>query len=133
MANASHELRTPHSIIKGYVETLVDNHRSVPAEDRERFLKTIQRHSRHMNTGIEDLIQLSRLESAAPGVRVQTVHLLRLIPAVVEDSLQRPATEGYVINLKIAPEASNLSADPARLVQVFNILSAIVLEHIPWR
>ena len=67
VANVSHELRTPLSIIKGCIETLVDGHRTMPIEDRERFLQTIERHTERLNSLLEDLLVLSRLESATPG------------------------------------------------------------------
>ena len=66
VANVSHELRTPLSIIKGYVETLVDGHRDMPVEDRERFLQTVQRHTERLNSLLDDLLTLSRLESMNP-------------------------------------------------------------------
>ena len=64
VANASHELRTPLSIIKGYVETLVDGHQTMSVEDRDKFLKTIQRHS--------DRLKIDHRRSARPlppGIR----------------------------------------------------------------
>src|SRR5262249_27320910 len=68
VANASHELRTPLSIIKGYIETLVDGHDTMSRDERDRFLKTIQRHSDRLKSLIDDLLALSRLESPTPGL-----------------------------------------------------------------
>ncbi len=90
VANVSHELRTPLSVIKGYVETLVDNHREIPLEDRERFLRTIQRHTERLNSLLEDLLVLSRLESINPGLRRESTALNRLIESVIEDYRARP-------------------------------------------
>ena len=75
VANASHELRTPLSIIKGYIETLVDGHLTMAVEDRDKFLRTIQRHSERLNAIIDDLLVLSRLESATPGLEFAPVQL----------------------------------------------------------
>jgi two-component system phosphate regulon sensor histidine kinase PhoR len=61
VANVSHELRTPLAAIKGYVETLRDG--DVPPADRARFLDVVARHSDRLGTLIEDLLELSRLES----------------------------------------------------------------------
>jgi len=72
VANASHELKTPVSVIKGYAETLVEDHATMEIEDRERFLGVIQSHSERLSLLINDLLSLSRLESDA-----QPLHLSR--------------------------------------------------------
>ena len=61
VANVSHELKTPVTSIKGFVETLLDG----AADDQEqthRFLEIILKHSNRLNAIIEDLLTLSRLE-----------------------------------------------------------------------
>ena len=90
VANVSHELRTPLSIIKGYVETLVDGHRDMPVEDRERFLQTVQRHTERLNSLLDDLLTLSRLESMNPGLHCESTDLARLIAGAIEDYRGRP-------------------------------------------
>jgi two-component system phosphate regulon sensor histidine kinase PhoR len=61
VANVSHELKTPVTSIKGFVETLLDGAVNEP-EQAQRFLKIIARHSDRLNAIIEDLLSLSRLE-----------------------------------------------------------------------
>lgn len=61
VANVSHELKTPITTIKGYVETLIDDN----FQDREqsvKFLDIILRNSDRLNAIIEDLLNLSRIE-----------------------------------------------------------------------
>jgi len=64
VANVSHEIKTPITAIKGFVETLrdgaVENH-----EDAERFLEIIGRHVDRLEAIIEDLLSLSRIEQEA--------------------------------------------------------------------
>lgn len=67
VANASHELKTPVSIIKGYSETLVSDHEIMGEEVRGRFLGTIHRHAERLALLINDLLSLSRLESEEPS------------------------------------------------------------------
>jgi two-component system phosphate regulon sensor histidine kinase PhoR len=64
VANVSHELKTPITSIKGFVETLRDGAVNDP-EDRMRFLDIIARHSDRLNAIIDDLLSLSRIEQEA--------------------------------------------------------------------
>lgn len=61
VANVSHELKTPITSIKGFVETLRDGAIGSP-EDRMRFLEIIARHTDRLNAIIDDLLSLSRIE-----------------------------------------------------------------------
>lgn len=64
VANVSHELKTPITSIKGFVETLREGAMNYP-EDRMRFLDIIARHADRLNAIIEDLLSLSRIEQEA--------------------------------------------------------------------
>ncbi|MDT8395925.1 MAG: ATP-binding protein [bacterium] len=63
VANASHEIRTPITSIKGFVETLMDGALDDPEVTR-RFLGIIGKHSDRLNTIVADLLDLSRVETA---------------------------------------------------------------------
>ncbi len=61
VANVSHELKTPIASIKGFIETLL-NRKVDSAEDRQRFLEIIRRQADRLQSIIEDLLALSRIE-----------------------------------------------------------------------
>ena len=73
VANVSHELKTPITNIKGFVETLLDGAMESP-EECARFLKIVARHADRLNNIIEDLLVLSRLEQ---GERADEGFLVR--------------------------------------------------------
>ncbi|MEN9662133.1 MAG: hypothetical protein RL324_1082 [Verrucomicrobiota bacterium] len=131
VANVSHELRTPLSVIKGYVETLVDGGRDLPVEDREQFLLTIQRHTERLNSLLEDLLALSRLESATPGLNAEKINFATLISGVVEDVGRRPAATGHNIKVLLEPGVGELSVDPLKITQVFENLIDNALKYTP--
>ena len=63
VANASHELRTPLSIINGYLENLLDGVIDDPAMAR-KSLQTMQKHGERIARIVEDMLTLSKFESA---------------------------------------------------------------------
>ena len=72
ISSVSHELRTPLTAIAGYAETLRDS----AAEDPSicaKFAETILRNAQHMGTMVEDLLKLSRIESGAVPMEMETV------------------------------------------------------------
>jgi len=66
VANVSHELKTPITAIQGFVETLLGSDAHRP-EDARRFLEIISRHTERLNSIIEDLLSLSRIEQEESG------------------------------------------------------------------
>jgi two-component system phosphate regulon sensor histidine kinase PhoR len=131
VANVSHELRTPLSMIKGYAETLVDGHRDMPVDDRDRFLRTIQRHTERLNSLLEDLLTLSRLESINPGLRRETTSLSSLIAAIIDDYRARPVTAEHHLHFAIDPNVGELLLDPLKITQVFENLLDNALKYTP--
>jgi two-component system, OmpR family, phosphate regulon sensor histidine kinase PhoR len=131
VANASHELRTPLSIIKGYIETLVDGHQTMEIADRDKFLKTIQRHSERLKSIIDDLLVLSRLESATPGLKFAPLNLDTYFGDLIEDYRRRPQAGEHTITASIAATLAPIEADEERLNQVFGNLIENALKYTP--
>ncbi len=100
VANVSHELKTPITSIKGFVETLLDGAIDQP-EDARRFLQTVARHVDRLNLIIEDLLFLSRLEQdpTAEHVRLQPGELAEVVSGAVEAC--RPKAAEKNINLAV--------------------------------
>jgi two-component system phosphate regulon sensor histidine kinase PhoR len=131
VANVSHELRTPLSVIMGYVETLVDGHRDIPAEDRERFLHTIQRHTARLNSLLEDLLALSRLESPRPGLTRESLPLAGLITAIRDDYRDRSAASAHHIHVSLDSDLGPVFIDPLRITQTIENLIDNALKYTP--
>jgi two-component system, OmpR family, phosphate regulon sensor histidine kinase PhoR len=115
VANVSHELRTPLSVIKGYVETLVDSHRDMPIEDRDLFLNTIQRHTERLNSLLDDLLTLSRLESINPGLARESIALPDLISGLIDDYRGRPSGAQHQLFISIDPAIGSVLIDPLKI------------------
>src|SRR5262249_1966520 len=62
VANASHELRTPLAAIRGFAETLLES-ASLSPEEQKSYLEVIHRHAQRLSSLVEDLLELSTIES----------------------------------------------------------------------
>lgn len=85
VSNASHELKTPVSVIKGYAETLITDHARMSDSARERFLETIYRHSERLALLINDLLNLSRLEDESGTLRLSHADIIDWLRDVGRD------------------------------------------------
>jgi two-component system phosphate regulon sensor histidine kinase PhoR len=100
-------------------------------EDRDRFIKTIQRHSERLKAIIDDLLVLSRLESATPGLKFTTVDLPAFLGNLAEDYRRRPNAADHQIVVQAPGEIGTISADAEKLTQVFSNLLDNGLKYTP--
>ncbi len=85
VANVSHEIKTPLTAIKGFIETI----RYGPAEpmaETRRFLGIIERHVNRLNAIVDDLLALSRLEQTdrLPGIDRHEVHIRNVLQTALQ-------------------------------------------------
>lgn len=117
VANVSHELRTPLALIKGYVETLLDGAKN-NAEQTDKFLRIIDKHTDRLTFLIDDLLTISRLESGQAVMNFQHVVLHEAVEVVLEE-LQSRAMEKETEVENVVPVDLVSLADADRLHQVF--------------
>ena len=120
MANVSHELKTPLTVVGGYAETLLDE--GIPPEQRRRFVETIRDNAGRMQRIVDDLLDLSRIESGGWQPNVGIVD----VPGIVADVLLavQPQAErnGLAMVVDIPREAERASADPTAFRQILTNL-----------
>jgi len=117
VANVSHELKTPITSIKGFVETLMDGAVENP-EDARRFLSIISRQADRLNAIFEDLLSLSRIEqeNERGGIGLEE----RSVSDVVDEALQSclfQAREKHISLEKDCPESLKAFINPNLLEQ----------------
>jgi two-component system phosphate regulon sensor histidine kinase PhoR len=81
IANVSHELRTPLTVVGGFVETLADAP-DLPASESRRYFDLMLDHTRRMQRLLDDLLTLSRLESADHMLKEESVNVAELAQAL---------------------------------------------------
>ena len=127
VANVSHELRTPLTVIGGFAETLQDD--AIPQEQRRRFAATILSNAQRMQRIVDDLLDLSRIESGGWVPNPVEVDV-RVVAEEVIASARASADEKRIeLRAEIAPAAERVFADPTALRQVLGNLVDNALRH----
>ena len=99
VANVSHELKTPITSIQGFVETLSDGAIDDPSRARP-YLKIIETQSKRLNSIIEDLLSLSRLESPDTDIRMEETEIDAVLDTVFDVYLPRAHAGGIDLKRK---------------------------------
>lgn len=124
-ANVSHELKTPLTAIKGFVETLEQQKKSDNPEQTERFLQIITRHVDRLNRLIDDLMSLSRIEQEKQ-LHPKTVRLKAILEQAVQICSARAREKDIQIHLD-CPDDLEASVDSNLIEQaVVNLLDNAV-------
>jgi signal transduction histidine kinase len=122
VANVSHELRTPLTIIKGFSETLVDDHDSLSDEAKIRFTNKIKNNAERLHLLVEDLLTLSRLESQPDQLDYSVQALDKLMQEVQESYSDRLIRGEQTIKLAFDSEIQPFVFDRYRINQVLDNL-----------
>jgi two-component system phosphate regulon sensor histidine kinase PhoR len=130
VANVSHELRTPLTSIKAFVETLFEDE----LRDREnslRFLEIVRKHADRMGELIDDLTDLSLIETGAVSLELQEVDAHEVVEEVALQLSHRHGSSGVEIRVDV-PSPFVLRSDRRRLEQILvNLMDNAVKFNRP--
>jgi signal transduction histidine kinase len=128
VANVSHELKTPLTSIAGYAETLAAG--GVDEESTARFIATIRSNARRMQTLVDDLLDLSRIESGGWAPRPVSIDVAALAAEAWQVNHDRAAERGIRFVTRIDPDAATLVADADAVRQVLDNLLDNALRYV---
>lgn len=130
VANVSHELRTPLTSIQGFVETLKEGAINDP-EKAQYFLEIIEKQSNRLNNLIEELLQLSKIESQKIAMNLQSINLRDLIDKTISEFKKKIEQKDHKIKINISPQLPLVKADPEQFEVVFRNLLDNALKYTP--
>ncbi len=129
VANASHELRTPLTSIRGFVEALEDGGLEA-TETAKRFLARIRANADRMASLVDDLLELSRLESGAQPPTLEPLDCSPVATDVVASFSKIAARKSIALQSIMAPTPRVLS-DGDRLRRILEHLVDNALKYTP--
>jgi len=129
VANVSHELRTPVSIIKGFADSLQEDYEILSENKRKSFLSKIQKNAERLNSLVEDLLVLAKLEKPKTTLSKEPLDLCELVREIKEEFLQRKESCLPKLILLCPAVPVRILADPQKLISVFENLIDNAIIH----
>jgi two-component system OmpR family sensor kinase len=131
LADVSHELTTPVTAMRGYLETLTMPDLALDDATRARYLTIISDETARLERLIGDLLDLARLEGGGGTLRIEPTPIARLFERVTARHERECAAGGVTLETSVSPGAEQVIADPDRLEQALQNLAANALRFAP--
>jgi two-component system, OmpR family, phosphate regulon sensor histidine kinase PhoR len=132
VANVSHEIKTPITAIRGFVETLREMPPEQDAENTRRFLEIIARHVERLEALVEDLLNLSRIEEEeeAGGLGLQPGHLADVLHGAAGMVREKVGIREDPFRMSCPPDLQ-VPMNPVLLEQAFVNLLENAVKYSP--
>ncbi len=129
-ANVSHELKTPLAAVRGYAETLAQSPPEDPAKFKS-FSETIFKHAERLNALVEDLLELSKIESGQATLEIEPVPLDASVERVVQAVTPTARRRRISLRVRIPSPFPPLRADAAALETAIGNLVENGVKYAP--
>jgi len=131
LADVSHELMTPLSAIRGYVETLGMPELTLDEDTRRRYLDIAHQETHKLEAIIGDLLDLARLESGGDTLEHEEVLVDDLFRRVSDRHRPTLVERGITLAATTARGTPHIWGDPDRLEQALQNVAANAIRHTP--
>ena len=131
LADVSHELMTPLTAIRGYVETLAMPALASDDANRSRYLDIVNRETHKLETIVGDLLELARLDGGGGDVVMERVPVAELISRVRDRHEPSLRSRRIAADTSVVPPDLHVRGDAHRLEQALQNLAANAIRHTP--
>jgi signal transduction histidine kinase len=131
LADVSHELMTPLSAIRGYVETLGMADLPIDQDTRRRYLDIVEQETHKLEAIIGDLLDLARLEGGGDRLKAEPVAVEDLFKRIADRHEPSLRDRSVSLQIDVAPGTPRILGDAGRLEQALQNLAANAIRHTP--
>ena len=131
LADVSHELMTPLTAMRGYLETLGMPEAVRDQADRDRYLQIVMDETLRLESIIGDLLELARLEGGGTALQLEDVPVEELFARAADRHGAALRDKDITLDTHIAPGAETVHGDGRRLEQALQNLVANAVRHTP--
>ena len=131
IANISHDLRTPLATLQGYIETLLLKDDTLADEERRNYLGIAIKHCEHLNTLVDKLLEMAKLDSVEMKVVQEPFELSELVQDVVQKFQLMAAEKEIQISTNIEQEIPFVRADIGLIERALENLIENAIHYTP--
>jgi two-component system, OmpR family, phosphate regulon sensor histidine kinase PhoR len=128
VANASHELKTPLTAIRGYSETLLDD---PPAELRRQFAETIRTNAVRLQSILDDLLDLAKIEAGGWPLAAEPVSVAAAAAEAWQPFADAARERSVAFGVEVAAGGERVLADPGAFRQILTNLFSNAVRYTP--
>jgi signal transduction histidine kinase len=130
VGTVSHELRTPLTAIKGFIELVLDGDAGPVPDTQREFLEVAARNADRLGALINDILDVSRIESQRLEIRTEPTDLIGVLEEVAATFRVMAHNKGLTLRHDV-PSLPKVLGDAPRLVQVFSNLLSNAIKYTP--
>jgi signal transduction histidine kinase len=131
ISTVSHELKTPLTSIRLAIHILLNEKLGLLSPQQMELLVTAREDSDRLYRVIEDLLDISRIESGQAEIKLQPVNVEELVLQATDKMRAAFLDRKITLNIELAPDVPRVLADPTRLQLVFDNLLSNALKYTP--
>ncbi len=131
VSTVSHELRTPLTSIKGYTDLLMAGAMGPLTPGQTQFVSIIYNNANRLTALIDDLLDISRIESGRVKLEIQPLQIKDVVHEVAESLRAQIQAKGLVLEVQVPKNLPHVLGDRDRLTQVMNNLVSNAYRYTP--
>ncbi|MDH3435257.1 MAG: HAMP domain-containing histidine kinase [Gammaproteobacteria bacterium] len=131
ISNVSHDLRTPLASMQGYIETLLIKNGSISEQERERCLRIARKNTQRLSELVDDLFELSKLDSATVIPAFETFSLAELLQDTVQEFELDASSKGITMETATPADSATVYADIGLIQRVLENLLKNAIHFTP--
>ena len=131
LQTAAHDLRAPLTVVKGYVEMVIEDIATVVDRDVVECLATVLRRTQQMTDLVDRLLDVEQIESRQVVLQLQPVDMAGLVEDVGKGFATVAAKKGLALRWKVAPTLARPQADRAQIARALSNMVSNAIKFTP--